>query len=333
MRCFSVLDDTQVAAARRGAVSLAQSLGFGEDDAGRVAIVSTELATNLLKHGAGGELLVGAFEDRAGSGVECLALDRGPGMADVEACLRDGHSTAGSPGTGLGAVLRQSSTTEIYSRPGLGTAVLARLRPGRSWKSEPPPPAWSGAVSLPKAGEDACGDAWCVQSYPAGFTLMVADGLGHGPIAAEAAHAAVRVFLTSHGRPPGEILELMHAALRPTRGAAISIARLEAERGLVVFAGIGNVAGTLVAGAGERRMVSHNGTIGHTAKRIQEFTYPFDEPPLVVLCSDGLGTSWSLDRYPGLRERHPSLIAGVLYRDHTRGRDDVTVLVARGARP
>ena len=47
--------------------------------------------------------------------------------------------------------------------------------------------------------------------------------------------------------------------------------------------------------------------------------------------SDGLTTHWTLERLPGLAARHPSLIAGVLYRDFKRGRDDVTVVVARGA--
>ncbi|MFC5555344.1 ATP-binding protein [Methylobacterium iners] len=325
---MSVRDSSQVAEARRRAVAVAQGMGFGEEDAGRVAIVATELATNLIKHGAGGELLIGTYDDRTGSGVECLALDKGPGMADVEASSRDGHSTTGSPGTGLGAIARGAHALDIYSRPGLGTAILVRLQQGRPADALPSPEPVSGAVNLPKTGEDVCGDAWCRKAQEGGFKLMVADGLGHGPFAAEAAHAAVRVFIAEHRDRPGAVLERMHAALRPTRGAAISIAEVSDRQ--VVFAGIGNVAGVLVAEDGtSRRMVSHNGTVGHVAKRVQEFTYPLEGTPLVILCSDGLGTSWSLDAYPGLVQRHPTLVAGVLYRDFNRGRDDVTVLVAR----
>ena len=331
MHAIAVRDSSQVAEARRGAVATAQGLGFGEEDAGRVAIVATELATNMLKHGAGGELLVGSYDDRTGSGVECLALDRGPGMADVEASSRDGHSTAGSPGTGLGAILRGSHAVEIYSRPGLGTAILVRLRQGRPAHAKPSLEPVSGAVNLPKPGEEACGDAWCRRAHAGGFKLMVADGLGHGPSAAEAAHAAVRVFLAEQAGTPSWILERMHAALRPTRGAAVSVAEIDLDRRQVVYAGIGNVASVLVGEDGAtRRMVSHNGTVGHVAKRVQEFTYPFEGVPLIVLCSDGLGTSWRLDTYPGLAIRHPTLIAGVLYRDFNRARDDATVLVARG---
>jgi anti-sigma regulatory factor (Ser/Thr protein kinase) len=331
MRAITVKDPSQVAEARRGAVTVAQGLGFGEEDAGRVAIVATELATNMLKHGAGGELLVASYEDRTGAGVECLALDQGPGHGRRRGIVARRALDGGQLRHGLGAIARGSHVVDIYSRPGLGTAILVRLQQGRPGSAAPSPEPVSGAVSLPKPGEEACGDAWCRRAHASGFKLMVADGLGHGPLAAQAAHGAVRVFLTEHASRPGTILERMHQALRSTRGAAVSVADVDVRGGSVVFAGIGNVAGVLIAEDGTaRRMVSHNGTVGHVAKRVQEFTYAFEGAPLVILYSDGLGTSWSLEAYPGLTKRHPTLIAGVLYRDFKRGRDDVTVLVARG---
>ena len=76
-------------------------------------------------------------------------------------------------------------------------------------------------------------------------------------------------------------------------------------------------------------MVSNNGTVGHVARIIRDFTYPVAAGALLVLSSDGIGTSWRLDAYPGLSQHHPTLIAGVLLRDFSRGRDDATVLVAR----
>ena len=332
MQAVAVRDASQVAEARRRASAVAHSLGFNEEETGRVAIAATELATNLLKHGSGGELLIGSFEDGTGSGLECIALDQGRGMPDVEACLRDGYSTAGSPGTGLGAVARQSQLFDVYSRAGYGAAALARFQRKDFGGRTPFAGFGYGAVSIPKIGEDVCGDGWAVRPHSDGLTMMVADGLGHGPLAAEAANAAMTVFASHHALSPAEILERVHTALRPTRGAAVSVARVDLRRERVYFAGIGNVAGTLLAGPAVRKMVSHNGTAGHSVKRIQEFTYEFVGAPLVLLCSDGLGTSWTLDRYPGLATRHPSLIAGVLYRDFNRGRDDVTVVVAAGAR-
>ena len=67
----------------------------------------------------------------------------------------------------------------------------------------------------------------------------------------------------------------------------------------------------------------------HTAARIQEFHYPVPSGAIVVMFSDGLATQWDLKAYPGLQQRSASVIAGVLYRDFSRRRDDVTVVVAR----
>ena len=334
MRAVEVRDRSQVAEARRAAVTCAQSNGFGEGDAGRVAIVVTELATNLIKHGAGGTMLIGSYDDSTGTGIECIAIDQGGGMTDVAASLRDGHSTAGSPGNGLGAIARGSHVIDIYSAPGVGTAILSRLELGApSAKLSTKQPVY-GVVNIAMPGEEACGDAWCKRDVDGGFTVMVADGLGHGPMAAEASLAATRSFNQSTRVLPSEMLPEMHAALRPTRGAAVGIARIDIDAEEIVFAGVGNIAGTIIdRDGGLRRMVSNNGTVGHIAKHMRDFRYPLHGVSLVILASDGLATSWRLDSYSGLAQHHPALIAGVLYRDFNRGRDDVTVFVARTEYP
>lgn len=333
MIAIGLSDVSEIAGARRSAVAMAQGAGFNEEEAGRVAIVATELSTNLVRHGGGGEILASLYEDVTGSGLELIAIDKGPGISSLDDALRDGFSTGGSSGHGLGAVRRQSHAFEVFSRPGLGTAILARLTPGRPGPSgsQGPRPLW-GAVCVPMPGEEACGDAWCSASEPAEghCTFLVVDGLGHGPNAAAAAVEAVRLFRRHQGDHPAAILEAMHAGLRPTRGAAVSITRLDPARRRILFAGIGNVAGAFLDDGGLHRMVSHNGTAGHTARRIQAFEYPFTQPPLIVMHSDGVSGNFSLGAYPGLAAAHPSLIAAVLYRDFGRRRDDATVLVAGG---
>ncbi len=329
MRAIALDDDSRVAEVRRLAAGRAKSIGFSESEVGRVAIVATELGTNLLKHAQQGEILVSTFDDGEGPGVECLALDKGPGFSDLSASMRDGHSTAGSAGTGLGAIARQSHVLDIYSSRAHGSAVLARIYRGDPAVSAPKTPPSTGVVCLPILGEEACGDAWTVKRTDAGLCLMVVDGLGHGPLAATASHAAVTAFDASDGAPSAETMQRLHNALRSTRGAAASIAALLDGADTVAFVGVGNVAGAVVTGTESKRMVSHNGTLGHALKAVKPFTYQTQGETLVVLASDGLSTAWSLDSYPGLRLRHPSLIAGVLYRDFSRRRDDVTVLVAR----
>jgi anti-sigma regulatory factor (Ser/Thr protein kinase) len=327
----AVAEASGVAEARRQALRLAEGLGLDEPLAGRLALVVTEAATNLVKHAGGGEVLLRPLSADGDRGVEVLAIDRGRGLASAAAALRDGHSTAGSPGTGLGAMARLATAFDIHSVPGAGTAVVAEL-----WARVPKPAAGGtlavAAVAAPYPGEAVCGDAWAVARRPDGGMLLVADGLGHGPNAHAAAREAVRLFQESRRPEPAAVVEALHAGLRATRGAAVAVAGIDLARGLVRYAGIGNISGSILWRGGTRSLVSHNGIAGHEARRIADFGYPFPDGALLVLHSDGLSSHWSLDPYPGLAERHPALVAGVLYRDFKRGRDDVTVVVARAAR-
>ena len=127
----------------------------------------------------------------------------------------------------------------------------------------------------------------------------------------------------------GTSVEAIHAALRSTRGAAVGVAAIDLGTRTVSFAGLGNIAAVLVGAGVIRRLVSQNGTAGQAARRIDEFQYPWPDRGMLVMHSDGLGTPRDLDVFPGLGERHPVLVAGVLYRELARGHDDVSVVVAR----
>jgi hypothetical protein len=151
--------------------------------------------------------------------------------------------------------------------------------------------------------------------------------LGHGLLAADASRQAVRLFRENITLEGPRLFEILHPGLRSTRGAAVAIADVRQGEGEIRFTGVGNISGTLIAGGTSRSMVSQNGTVGAEMRRVQEFKYPFTGDTLLVMYSDGLASRWQLSEYPGLRFKHPSLIAGILYRDHRRERDDVTVLV------
>ena len=328
-----VTEQSQVADARRQVNQFARTLGFDETQAGKVAIVVTELATNLIKHGKGGEVLAQTATRSGVVGLEVLSLDRGPGMASIEDSMRDGFSTAGSKGEGLGAVRRQAAEFDVWSQPGQGAVLLARFWPGRA-------PAASdigakglqvGAVSVSKPGEEVCGDAWDIVRDEAGVAILVVDGLGHGPQAAEAALAATRLFEKYGARSVPGVLESLHHGLRGTRGAAVAVARLQPAARKIAYGGIGNIAATFLTEGAIRRGVSQSGTAGVVARRISEFQYTHGNNLIAVLHSDGVGTAWSLDRYAGLSARDPTLTAAVLYRDFARGSDDATVVVARWA--
>jgi anti-sigma regulatory factor (Ser/Thr protein kinase) len=323
----SVPDGSAIGTARRTAAAAAERAGCDETVSGRVALVATELATNLARHGGGGTFIV--QKGRADLALELLAVDRGPGIASLADALRDGYSTGGTGGTGLGAVRRMADEADIFSLPGGGTIVLARF--GGTPSPSAAPAIVVGGVSLPHPGETVSGDAWAVHRLPDQLAVLVADGLGHGLAAASAAREAVRVFGEQPGASPGRILEDAHAALRATRGAALGVAAIRPREGLLVFAGVGNISGSIVCTEESRSLVSHAGIVGHQCHKIQEFSYPWSPGSTLILHSDGLQTRWQLGKYPGLAERHPTIVAAALYRDFVRGRDDVTVVSAREA--
>lgn len=322
-----IQDRSQVGNARRVASQLAASLQFDETRVGQVALVVTEAATNIIKHAGHGCVLLRATNVRATPTIEVLALDRGRGIKNISASLRDGHSTAGSLGSGLGALQRLSDTFDIYTQPDQGTVLRLELLARRT-----PPAATSfemGSVTVAKSGETVSGDAWAIECTKRHLTVLMADGLGHGPEAARAAQAAVRALHAHADYPLPDLLDVCHRDLRATRGAAVAMARLDPYNQSGQFAAVGNIVARVEDHSSRRSLVSHNGIVGHTLRKVQQFDFAWPRDALLVMHSDGLGTQWDLSNYPGLLSKHPSLIAGVLYRDYDRGRDDATVVVIR----
>jgi anti-sigma regulatory factor (Ser/Thr protein kinase) len=313
-------DASAIGEARRDAQRLASRLNLDATVAGRIGVVVTELATNVFRHGGGGELMLQALPGESGAVFEVLAVDRGPGMDSIEQCLKDGYSSGGrTPGTGLGAVKRLSAEFDIHSQTGRGTVVMARI--GGATRR-------LGAVCTPKQGESECGDAWRL-AFDGEHTsaLIVIDGLGHGPSAASAAQKAADCFVAQPFDTPARQLERAHEALAGSRGAAVACAVWNRAAALA-YAGIGNIAGRVFAPQTTQGLVSHNGTLGFQFRRVQQFEYTFGSGALLVMHSDGLSARWDLDEHPGLRQRHPAVIAATLHRDHARGRDDSTVVVS-----
>jgi anti-sigma regulatory factor (Ser/Thr protein kinase)/serine/threonine protein phosphatase PrpC len=340
-RLFKINEPSDVAVARRAGVDLAASIGFSEVLSGQLAIVITEAATNIVKHAQQGEVLLRIIQrqqDSAGGelsvlGIEVLAVDAGPGIADLDFQMQDGHSTVGTYGVGLGSIQRLSHYMSVYSQSGSGTVLLAILwsREGSADNTE-----WEvGLVCLPLPSEQECGDAAYVDDSNGTLIAMVADGLGHGPEAALASGAAVEALRSSSAAgglakvTPQMMLQQIHLAMQRTRGAAIAIAQISRATSQLTFAGVGNIAGCVITEQRRNHLISHNGIVGSNIRKIHEFALEWPYQALLILHSDGLSTKWDMNAYQGLVNAHPALIAAVLYRDFYRGRDDVTVLVVR----
>ena len=321
-------DPSHPGEARRAAARLAEKLSFGEVRTAELSIVVMELANNVLAHAQSGEMLLVGWQWASSHGVDIFALDSGPGIPDLHRSMKDGYSTAGTPGNGLGAVSRLTTGLDVYSTPAKGTALFARVL-----ESTPEQHSHSefevGCVLAPIPGESVCGDGLAFLSHDARHLFMAVDGLGHGAGAAEVSATAIQVFQDNAEKSPEAIVHRLHAALRSGRGAVVGVAEIDLQRRKLRYCGVGNISGSILGQGKAQSLVSNNGTVGHVMSRAVQIEYDFPPKAMLVLHSDGLTSHWNLDKYAGLRSHHPGVIAGVLYRDFKRGRDDASVLTVR----
>ena len=199
----AVADETQPGEARRVASGMARLLGFDETSAGRVAVVVTEVATNIVKHGGGGEVLIRPLQQDDERGIELLGLDKGPGITNLTESRVDGVSRSGSAGTGSGGDRADGRRARdlLPARHGerrcsraSGRDDPARLS-GLAWR-------WRGSA-WPSPARATCGDGWAMTRHASGAVIVLADGLGHGPEAAEAAQRGDPDFPEAHQRGAG----------------------------------------------------------------------------------------------------------------------------------
>ncbi|WP_436837422.1 SpoIIE family protein phosphatase [Micromonospora orduensis] len=322
---FRVEAGSAASAVRRAAERLGSQVEMGAARIADLAIVAAELTSNLVKHADDGVLLLRPVRRAGEAGVELVAIDSGPGMADLTVSSRDGHSTTGTLGIGLGAIVRQASWFDGYSLPGRGTVLAVQV-----WPAAPPQLSWAGALARPLTGETVSGDGYAVRVADGRHQVLVSDGLGHGPLAAGATNAALAAFRDAPAGPPATVVGHLHRSMSHTRGAALAVAELLPEAGVLRYAGLGNISGVIVEGGGQRRgLVSLPGIAGHQRPTVREYDYPFGPGARLVMHSDGVVDRWRLTDYPGLAERSPLVMAATLLRDAGIRRDDACVLVAR----
>ena len=328
-RRFLIEEPSQVGEARRFVAALGASLELDEIRCGKLSIIASEMATNILKHAGRGEILIRPTVSGDALGVEMLAIDRGPGIADLDRSFSDGFTTGSTLGQGLGAMRRLSDIFDISSQAGKGTCILSTVCASDSQGES----AYEfGGLNVPYPGEDMCGDSWAIVESEGHFSALVVDGLGHGPSAATAAGEAVQGFIEGHHIAIDMLLQNLNGRLRSTRGAAVFLCKQNAGSDDLVFAGVGNIRASIWHEGKTKGLISQNGTAGVQMKPVRPLSEKLAVGAILVLASDGLSSRWALDGYPGLVTRHPSLIAAVLYRDFSRGTDDATVMVVRRTR-
>ncbi len=343
IRSIEIRDEAEVGAARRRVHDYASQLGFGETGLAEIDIVVQEIGTNAARYAAGGGVLHYTQTLGDGAGLELFYWDKGPGIYNLDRAIRDGVSTSGSLGAGLGAIRRLTDEFDVYStiratarlsqtrRTSHGTVLFAR-----KWLARENPDPLSlelakriGVLSRPHPKEEVNGDAYFIEMRGERTLLAVIDGLGHGRGAKEAADVAIDSLGEWTGEEVDEILLAAHDALRATRGAVMGVAIIDRAAERVHYAGVGNIAVRAFETHERFSPIPSNGTLGARLGKIRVWSHDWTEGATLLLASDGLSETWDIGSYPGLLKRSPQTVAAVMMRDYERNADDATVLVAR----
>ncbi|WP_026453888.1 ATP-binding protein [Saccharomonospora iraqiensis] len=312
--------------ARMAAGRAAREAGLAERTVERVVLAVSELATNLQKYATGGLLMAIPRPD----GLDVVATDLGPGIADVPDSMRDGHSTTGTLGVGLGGVRRMADVVDIHSRPGEGTTVLAR------WTVAKPPHLGVevGAALAAAAGETECGDNWVVAHERGVTTVALSDGLGHGPEAASASAAVTAHVAANPSAPPGQLIAAMDADSSVRRGATAAVAQFHPARSTLTFSAVGNSVARLFPGDGTHEaLVSTPGIVGRRQRsggRAAPVVRPWSGRSRLVMHTDGVTQRWRAEEIAELLAHDPATAAGWLLGRYGRHRDDSCVVVVGG---
>lgn len=325
---FDVRDHADAGALRREVSDRARRLGATSQGCARAELVATELATNLVQHAGGGWILTRPLPPGS---LELIAVDSGPGIADPAAAVAGRGGAPKGLGCGLAAVRRASSLFDLHSQAGSGTTVLAVV--ALTTAGEQPAGRGRRWAGVSVGITEPCGDGWAVAGADQEFTVAVADGLGHGSAASTAADAAAAGLAAADG-DPGSFVTRANAAMLGTRGGAATVCQLQPSQGILRYVAVGNVNGCVLAGSFRHRLVTYSGTLGLRAAppTVPVLTCPWPVEATLVVWTDGLHSrTGSCPMDARLLAHDPAVIAATLYRDHFRGGDDATVVIARGA--
>jgi anti-sigma regulatory factor (Ser/Thr protein kinase) len=328
-----ILYPSNVDAVRVMSRALAESIGFDPAPCEEIALAMTELATNLIKHAQGGKLTLTPLADGGRIGLEIESRDSGPGIADVEQALADRFSTAGTRGTGLGAVNRLMDELDITSERGRGTSIVCRKWVRQQTASIRPCPLAFGVATRPRQPGTDNGDAFVVKQWAESTLVGVIDGLGHGEFAHRAAQAA-RQYVESHfDLPLDQIFRGVDRACRATRGVVMALARFDWGRGRLAFASVGNIEVRVFPSSALFPFSIRRGVIGLNAPNAMVTEHPWSLDHVLVLHSDGLRTHWGWKDFPGLADQPAPALAQEFLRLLAKEEDDATVIVVRNVIP
>lgn len=328
---FPLSDRSYVSLLKKDIKKIAEQIGFDAKRLAEIAIIVSEIASNLIKHTKGGSILVKHVVNGESEGIEIISIDNGPGMLNPAMMLKDGVSTTNTLGQGLGAIKRLSDNFDIYSVPKWGTILLSRVFTNTDAKDLLSKEIFiSSTIMVSKNGEEFCGDGYKILTKKNTCQILAFDGLGHGPEAQKANEAAVKSFTETKNLDTAEKLKVMHRSIRHTRGGVGMAFSIDLKNQSLSYCGVGNISARVLSEGRLKSCISHNGIVGHTfPNSLKSNSISYGKEDFLIITSDGITSRWDVGALANILKHDIAIVTAGLYKDFCRGNDDSLVMIVK----
>ncbi|MGQ9628726.1 MAG: ATP-binding protein [bacterium] len=325
-----------VETARRAGVKLALALGFDEESRRDVEACVEELASNIVERRTeGGMISLIPIATGGKFGLEIESRDEGPGIVSQSLALGEDVAESLLPHRGLPAIKNILENFEMESEAEGGTTIRGRIwskrkRPDEVREKVPPTSRLDISVrSRARRGERVNGDGSFVKWFDENVLLAAIDGYGYGEPALEATEVVLRYLEGNHRKTLDVILKECHRALSRTKGAALSIFRIDFLRRRLHYAGVGTIIARICNTPEPIRLVRANGILGRNVTPLRASEHPYFPGSVLVMFTDGISSSFDLAPFRDLGRLSAREIAEVAMRKFLREDDDATIIVAK----
>ncbi|MCD4772618.1 MAG: SpoIIE family protein phosphatase [Bacteroidales bacterium] len=338
-------NNADIGICRRKGANLATQMGFNKVKSGEIAILISELVTNVIKHGGGkGKIVICQIEDNENKkALEVWCCDSGNGISNFQKALQDGYTGKNTLGIGLGTIRRFSDELEInpLSSPIFKETFFSKNYTFKycvrslKWL---PSKSWTGlnnnlnigAASRCKPGEQLNGDSYVINHIsPEISVVAVIDGLGHGKEANIASALAKEQILLKPDLPLDSLMKHIHNSIRGTRGTVLGLARINTKINKLYFSGVGNIESFIIAENGKKTLLSFGGIMGHNMRTPKIFEFDFKPDNILCMYSDGITTRWKPEDLDW--NEPPQKNSEYILNNYSRQNDDATILIIRNA--
>lgn len=325
----AVQNESAIILLRSRLLSVAQRLGFAELERENMALVASEMVTNQIKYAQQrGQIQIW---QQPGPILDILALDYGPGIANMQQAMIDGFSSSRTLGKGLGSIQRLAHEAAIYTLTGdrltakwTGTAVLARFYLDRSERDAAGDRIRVGLFCRALSDHRYNGDRIYLQREGKLVRWLHLDGLGHGE---DAQRSTEGLSACLADNSPSAVLQAVDAELRNGRGAVAISGEADGASGRLALLGVGDMHAGLHREERLHRVSFRPGVLGREHGNPASFEEKLTGRSVLFSASDGIRRSWDEASFPGLFHQPPQLIAYLLGNIMGRLSDDQSLCV------